>query len=253
MKKNSTTVLLMLLVFLIVVAAVTVFLTRLDRSSVRVNPYDTAASVADPAVTFEVPSPESSIEAADAETPATVFATTSAAETVPTPTAAIEENPARLSDRNPNPADPRPTTVSSDRSSASAPVGTNIGRGSFRSDTGTALNIQADWSAVVSGKDSAYITVTVYADCYSLYTTATPGALRIALGGQYASLAYPDIARDNTRETGSIEINSGTFTVPLASLEHHEIPLDVAWQFRGSYSGVSLDTIGCSGNLVLSC
>ena len=253
MKKNSTTVLLMLLVFLIVVAAVTVFLTRLDRSSVRVNPYDTAASVADPAVTFEIPSPEATIEVADAETPALVHAPTSATETVPTPSAAVEENTAQLSDRNPNSADPTQTTLSSDTSAAPILVGTNIGRGSFRSDTGTPLNIQADWSAVVSGKDSADITVTVYADCYSLYTTATPGALRIALGGQYASLASPAIARDNTRETGRIEINSGTFTVPLASLEHHEIPLNVAWQFRGSYSGVSLDTIGCSGNLVLSC
>ena len=153
------------------------------------------------------------------------------------------------------PVVPGATTAPSDDSGSSRsgiPVGTNIGSGSFRSDTGTGLNIRADWAAVISGQATVDITVTVYAECYSLYTTATPGALNIALDGQYVSLASPAIERDGTAGAGSVEINSRTFTVSLVSGEHREIPLDVTWLYRGSYSGVSLDTIECGGNIALN-
>ena len=132
------------------------------------------------------------------------------------------------------------------------PVGTSIGSGTFRSDTGTGLNIHADWSAVISGPNSVDVTVKVYADCYSLYTTATPEALSIALDGQYVSLASPAIERDGTAGAASVEINSRTFPVTLVSGEFREIPLDVVWLYRGTYSGVDLDTIECGGNLILN-
>ena len=127
----------------------------------------------------------------------------------------------------------------------------SIGSGTIRSDTGTGLNIHADWSAVVSGQDTADITVTVYADCNSLYTTASPDALNITLDEQYASLPMPAIERDGTEGAGSVMINSYTFTVPLGSGEVREVPLDVIWIYRGSYNGVSLDEIGCGETLVL--
>ena len=132
------------------------------------------------------------------------------------------------------------------------PVGTSIGSGTFRSDTGTGLNIHADWSAVISGPNSVDVTVKVYADCYSLYTTATPEALSIALDGQYVSLASPAIERDGTAGAASVEINSRTFPITLVSGEFREIPLDVVWLYRGTYSGVDLDTIECGGNLILN-
>ena len=46
MKNNRTTALLMLLVFLLVVAVVIIFLTGLDRTSARDNPYETVTSTA---------------------------------------------------------------------------------------------------------------------------------------------------------------------------------------------------------------
>ena len=130
-------------------------------------------------------------------------------------------------------------------------AGTNIGSGTVRSDTGTGLDIHADWSAVISGKDTADITVKVYADCYSLYTTATPDALNIALDGDNVSLPMPAIERDGTDGAGSVVINTHTFTVPLAAGELREIPLDVTLKYQGSYSGVSLDEIECGGTLLL--
>ena len=283
MKNNRTTALLMLLVFLLVVAVVIIFLTGLDRTSARDNPYETVTSTAEPVITPEAPPAEVSAEPTPAATSAPVYypaststpvstaapvSTARPASAAATPAPAVQATPTpNPTDANGNPlfsaqdlipvvpgaATPSPDgSGSSGSSGTSIPVGTNIGSGSFRSDTGTGLNIRADWSAAISGQDTADITVTVYADCYSLYTTATPGALNIAVDGQYVSLASPAIERDGTAGAGSVEINSRTFTVPLLSGAHREIPLDVAWLYRGSYSGVNLDTIECGGNISLN-
>lgn len=280
MKNNRTTALLMLLVFLLVVAVVIIFLTGLDRSSARENPYETVTATAEPIVSPETPPPDPSTEPATTATSAPVYYPSSTAAPVstaspgaaavpastPTPVAAATPAPTPTptpipTDANGNPlfsaqdlipVVPGATTSSSDSSGSAIPVGTSIGSGSFRSDTGTGLNIHADWSAVISGQNSVDITVTVYADCYSLYTTATPNALNIALDGQYVSLASPAIERDGTGGSASVEINSRTFTITLVSGEFREIPLDVVWLYRGSYSGVNLDTIECGGNIALN-
>ena len=275
MKNNRTTALLMLLVFLLVVAVVIIFLTGLDRSSARDNPYETVTSTAEPVVATETPPPQTSTEPAVTATSAPVYypasttapvstaspgsatvpvstAAPAAASATPTPTPTDADGNPLFSAQDLIPVVPGATTATADASGVSIPVGTSIGSGSFRSDTGTGLNIHADWSAAINSQNSVDITVTVYADCYSLYTTATPGALNIALDGQYVSLASPAIERDGTGGAASVEINSRTFTVPLVSGEFREIPLDVTWLYRGTYSGVELDTIECGGNLVLN-
>ena len=242
MKNNRTTALLMLLVFLLVVAVVIIFLTGLDRTSARDNPYETVTSTAEPVITPEAPPAEVSAEPTPAATSAPVYypaststpvstaapvSTARPASAAATPAPAVQATPTPTpTDANGNPlfsaqdlipVVPGAATPSPDGSGSSGtsiPVGTNIGSGSFRSDTGTGLNIRADWSAAISGQDTADITVTVYADCYSLYTTATPGALNIAVDGQYVSLASPAIERDGTAGAGSVEINSDLYRAP---------------------------------------
>ena len=68
MKNNRTTALLMLLVFLLVVAVVIIFLTGLDRTSARDNPYETVTSTAEPLITPEAPPAEVSAEPTPAAT-----------------------------------------------------------------------------------------------------------------------------------------------------------------------------------------
>ena len=164
MKNNRTTALLMLLVFLLVVAVVIIFLTGLDRNSARDNPYETVTTTAEPVITPETP-PEASVEPTPAATSAPVYypastaapvttaapvstARPSAATATATPSAAATPTPIPT-DANGNPllsvqdlipVVPGATTAPSDGSGAagsSIPVGTNIGSGSFRSDTGT--------------------------------------------------------------------------------------------------------------------
>ena len=138
-------------------------------------------------------------------------------------------------------------------SSASViPTGTSLGNGTFRSDSGTSINIHADWSAVVSGANTVDVTVTAYVDSYSLYTTASPDVLNIAVDGQYFSLASPAIEIPTTTQPVSTQINSRTVTVTLSGGETRNIPVEVIWHYRGTYGGTYLDSIECGGTITLS-
>ena len=132
------------------------------------------------------------------------------------------------------------------------PTGTSLGSGTFRSDSGTSINIHADWTALVSGPNTVDITVTAYVDSYSLYTTASPDVLNIAVDGQYFSLASPAIEIPTTTQPVSTKINSRTVTVTLSGGETRNIPVEVIWHYRGTYGGTYLDAIECGGNITLS-
>ena len=132
------------------------------------------------------------------------------------------------------------------------PTGTSLGSGTFRSDSGTSINIHADWNALVSGTNTVDITVTAYVDSYSLFTTASPDVLNISVDGQYFSLASPAIEIPTTTQPVSTKINSRTVTVTLSGGETRNIPVEVNWQYRGTYGGTYLDSIECGGNITLS-
>ena len=132
------------------------------------------------------------------------------------------------------------------------PTGTSLGSGTFRSDSGTSINIHADWTALVSGPNTVDITVTAYVDSYSLYTTASPDVLNIAVDGQYFSLASPAIEIPTTTQPVSTKINSRTVTVTLSGGDTRAIPVEVIWHYRGTYGGTYLDSLECGGNITLS-
>ena len=132
------------------------------------------------------------------------------------------------------------------------PTGTSLGSGTFRSDSGTSINIHADWTALVSGPNTVDITVTAYVDSYSLYTTASPDVLNIAVDGQYFSLASPAIEIPTTTQPVSTKINSRTVTITLSGGDTRAIPVEVIWHYRGTYGGTYLDSIECGGNITLS-
>ena len=267
MKNNRTIALLMLLVFLLVVAVVIIFLTGLDRHSTSDNPYENVTVTSTPEMPAETPEPAPTT----APTSAPVYYPPSTA--APVQTAAPVSTAAPASAATPTPA-PTPTPVTAledggilpakdlipvvpgatitDGDGNTIPSGTVIGSGQFRSDTGTALNIHADWTAAISNPQTVDVTVTVYADHYSLVTYATPGALQVSVDGQYVSLGSPAIENDGTAGLTTTQINSHTFQVPLTSGDIRTIPVQVVWQYRGTYSGVDLPTIECGGNITVT-
>ena len=289
MKSNRTTALLMLLVFLLVVAVVIIFLTGLDRPTNTGNPYENVTSTALP--TIETPEPSVEPEPSAAPTvaptsnvpvyypPSTSMPTETARPVTtaspsgtsntgaggggasvptPTPSAAIPgADPNMLPAEDLVPIVPGANTGSgTDGSGNSAPAviptGTSLGSGTFRSDSGTAINIHADWNALVSGQNTIDVTITAYVDSYSLMTTASPEALNIAIDGQYISLASPTIDIPTTVNQVTTLINNRTFTIPLTGGETRSIPVEVVWNYRGTYGGTYLDTIECGGNITLS-
>ena len=276
MKNNRTSALLLLLVFLLVVAVVIIFLTGLDRTPVQNRPIQNVTISGNPPVLEETPPPSPTAEPVEtpAPVPTTYYSSSTpvpvqtprpittaappAATPTPTPTPAQPTEGVFLPAEELIPVVPGVNDNNADNSgnnagsTPSAPAGTSLGSGTFRSDTGTSLNIHADWNAVVNSTASVDFTVTVYVDSYSLYTTASPEALNISVNGQYVSLASPAIEYDGTRGQLSTQINSRTFTLNLPAGSTTAVPVAVVWHYRGTYGGVALDTIECGGSVNLS-
>lgn len=264
MKNNRTTALLMILVFLLVAAVVIIFLTG-EREPKQDSPIENVTVPGDVSVSAETPEP----------TPVPTTAPTVAPTYYPPSTSAPVQTARPVQTATPPPATPTPTPttdvpmlpaeelipaapgdgggdVSGGTPPVSVPVGTFLSSGTFRSDTGTALNIHADWSASVSGEQTADVTVTVYVDSYSLYTTAAPEVLNISVDNQYASLASSAIEYDGTDGQRSTLINTRMFTVSLSPGESRSIPVQIVWNYRGTYGDIYMDTIECGGSISLS-
>ena len=276
MKNNRTTALLMLLVFLLVVAVVIIFLTGLDRNTNSGNPYENVTVTTQPEAPVETPEATPVPTTAPTSAPVYYPPTTAAPVHTATPVQGGGAGQAAIPAQAATPA-PTPTPVtaiedggilpvqqlipvvpgvndgaSTGDAGNTIPIGTVIGSGQFRSDTGTALNIHADWTASINDPQSVNVTVTVFADHYSLMTTATPGALQVSVDGQYVSLGSPAIENDGTTGLAMTQINSHTFQVPLTSGDIRTVPVQVVWQYRGSYSGVDLPTIECGGSITVT-
>ena len=264
MKNNRTTALLMLLVFLLVAAVVIIFLTG-DKAPKKDGPIENVTIPGDTSVSAETPAPTPDPTTVPTVAPTYYAPSTSAPsqtarpvqtaappQATPTPTPTPSSDVGMLPAEELIPATPDTGTEPDGTPTVTVPVGTTLGSGTFRSDTGTPLNIYAEWSASVSGAQTADVTVTVYVDSYSLYTTASPEALNIAVDTQYVSLASPAIEYDGTDGQRVTMINSRTFSVNLGPGESRSIPVQIVWNYRGTYGEVYMDTIECGGSISLS-
>ena len=237
--KGKFTAVLFILVFVLIAAAVFTVLSGLDRSrapepsptpasvsggdTVNIVPDDTAATP------YLLPSAEPTPAPTPAPTPVPTVAPTlapvSAPEPTPLPTAA-------------------PTTV---------PVQTTLASGSFSSQTGTWLNITADWSVTALDQNRAQVTVSVSAVSYALHYLAFPRSLNVSLDGQYVSLDPPSITYDGG-EQAVHPLGTTNFTVELPANSSKALALQVEWQFNGEMGGPSgertlLPVIECGGTI----
>ena len=122
----------------------------------------------------------------------------------------------------------------------------SLGSGTIRSDSGTPLNILAEWNASVSGANTVDVTVTVSVESNSLLTAAVPDALSVSVGSESTLLATPAVEIKNTDNPVTTLLNTCTFTIVFPEADTLNVPIDVVWNYRGIYGGVYLDTIECS-------
>ena len=135
------------------------------------------------------------------------------------------------------PAAPSPTlTPTPTPTSTPTPTPAANASGTMRSDTGTALNIVADWT--LSGTT---LSVNVSAESYSLRANGAWHGGWVTVGGQTYYFDTKDINYDGP----------GQGTNPLGSVTisgvNPGVSVEVAWHFQGTYGGTELETITASG------
>ena len=130
------------------------------------------------------------------------------------------------------------------------------GSGVFQSDSGARLNIHALWSVTAADADHVTVTVVVYADHYSISYTSYQ-SLFITLGDSRQAL-YANEIRSDSNELQQTELGRTSFTVPLSQGESRLWPLQVEWQFNGTYgrnedgTPKEIRSITCGGTISLT-
>ncbi|MBR3474791.1 MAG: hypothetical protein IKH34_06965 [Oscillospiraceae bacterium] len=134
-----------------------------------------------------------------------------------------------------------------------------MGRDTFYSDSGTFLNIHADWEAVAVSPDQVEITVTVYADHQSIQNPAQQDNVHIRLDDQYVTMGSPELKQTSNDMTSS-QLGSHSFTIDLKPGETKTVTVDAVWEYGGTYGSmeggnyhrVQIDSIECGGGIRLS-
>ena len=118
-----------------------------------------------------------------------------------------------------------------------------LASGSFRSDTGTALNLVADWRIAAVTDTTARITVTLFLESYSLDIGERRSNILTFNGEDYYFM------------TDALEITGDSFEKTQIYVWSKEIgmselsfDLAVRWNLRGSYSKKEMEAIELSGS-----
>ena len=148
----------------------------------------------------------------------------------PAPENTAQPTPEPLPEETPEPVIVNPSVLAS---------------GSFRSDTGTPLNLVADWRAVAIDATTARITITLSLESYSLDIGERRSNVLTFNGEEYYFMTDP------------IELEGGEFLKTQIYVWSKEIPmsqlsfdLSVRWNLRGSYSKKEMEDIELSGSYV---
>lgn len=228
-----------ILVFLLVLALVVRWALELDmKKHAPVEPEEQQTEITPP------PPPENPADQTPAEP-------TQAPQTVPTPPPAQPSNPTPVPTPAPAPTpaptpEPVPTPVPTQEP---MPSGQNLGSGSFRSETGTGLELICDWSAVSVEGNKAEVTLKISIDSYTISLNELADRVHLRVGSQTASLTQPALSY----EGGKINtpFGSKTFTIDLAEGSNN-ISVAVEWHFGGVYHQEPLDVIECGGTITLT-
>ena len=165
---------------------------------------------------------------------------------LPLPTAAPTTAPVVTPAPTPTPT-PIPTPIPT-------PTVTDLGSGSFKSTTGTYLNLVADWKAVTLNENQVQINVKVSANSYAL-DSASFDNVHISLGDKYVTCSSNAINYTGNALADN-ELASYTFTVDMPAGTSNTFNLQAVWDFNGVYGSPSMGavpiySIECGGQISL--
>ena len=224
MRKSIATMVVVLLLVLIVVVAGIFIMRGKPADETGSRGVDPSAAIGPPRET-EAPASSAAPEASSENTE-TPIATREPLPTAPPATPAPAPTPAPT----PKPT-PAPTPAPADAS------------GSFRSDTGTGLNLKVDWKTYTAADGTRKLKADVSIISYSIFTSNQYQSITLRVGGSAWSADCPGISYDGPNQ---ITTPAASFTVnaPAAGTA-----ISVDWAYRGSYSGKDLGTITATGTV----
>ena len=228
-KRRIKAVIFILLFLLVMAVAVNLLLDmEKDKREVVHLPGESAA----PAPT-EAPAP-TPVPATPAPTPA------------PTPTPVPTPDPYIDTPATPVPTlQPLPTPTGTP-----TPEGEELGTGTFRSETGVGLNVRAEWTANVMDAKHVKVTVQIWLDSYSLHLIQVNNCVNVSVGESYVSANAPAVDIDDNRAHQTL-LATTEHVINLADGERRSFPVQVEYQFGGTYQQQELPVIECGGAIEL--
>lgn len=212
-KKNNPAGLLVALLLLLLMA-IAIFIVLRSCTAVGTEPTPS------PAASSTLPTAEGT------ETP----------EPTPSPTATPEPTPSPTEEPSPTPEPTEEPVVDA--------------AGSFRSDTGTGLNLVAEWTLASAGEGNVLVTVTLYAESYSLQCSSIYNGGTVVLDGGSHSFNTEPVSYDGSAGLAKNALGSVSVTMPLGEDGAFSIPASASWSFGGTYSGTELGLISAGGMII---
>lgn len=123
-------------------------------------------------------------------------------------------------------------------------VGESLGSGSFRSNYGMGLDLFCEWSVAVASADEVTVTLNVGVSSYALHSRELPDGVLMNVAGQYVSMPSPAVDYDGSA-LASHSFGSRSFTVKAPVGQTTRIPIEVNWQFGGTYGETNIASLEC--------
>lgn len=222
--KGKLVTILFIIVFLLLVAVIFSLLTD-DQNVNDINDYRLQTVQTDTPILVDVPT---------APPAATAVPTM-----LPLPTPEPTPIPVVLPTFAPTPMPtPEPTPI---------PLITDLGFGSFRSNTGRYIDVVADYSVTAIDANQIRVDVAVGVESYSLHVIAAP-SVNVSFAGQFKTLNAPAITYDGGEHIRN-ELGSTSFIVDLPMGSSNTFTLAVEWHFGGWYMNTELPVIECGGTV----
>lgn len=192
-----------------------------------------------------LPSESAAPAPTEAPTPTPVPATPAP---TPAPTATPEPTRDPYID---TPATPVPTLQPLPTPTGTAlPEGEELGTGTFRSETGVGLNVRAEWTAKVMDAKHVKVTMQIWLDSYSLHLIQVNNCVNVSVGESYVTANAPAVDIDDNGAHQTL-LATTEHVVNLSDGESRSFPVQVEYQFGGTYQQQELPVIECGGAIEL--
>lgn len=130
------------------------------------------------------------------------------------------------------------------------PEGEELGTGTFRSETGVGLNVRAEWTANVMDAKHVRVTMQIWLDSYSLHLIQVNNCVNVSVGESYVTANAPAVDIDDNGAHQTL-LATTEHVVNLADGESRSFPVQVEYQFGGTYQQQELPVIECGGAIEL--